>query len=397
VSPPEAITDDDGSYLTNGGTGAGTWHGIPRTLGRYDAVRLLAALDALWEVQTPAKLRSDDQEALSLWFDPLARGQRLRAALDALPAAADIVLREDRETLSRYEDTAFLLNTGEGRLLVTPEGRALMYMLKRVLIDDLANDGAPGGESSRPPSNGAENGETTVAAGPQSGLVNLPWEAIDEADAALLRRYREWALQRLTSVVNLRTGQGAPMLPQAVGLVLLLLLNGNVGSARALPRPERDADRRAVDAAVAAVTSAFVDALVPRTSRRTPTAGAYSLYGGYALTEARRRFGADLATNPVYIAVDAVDRVLDRLGLELARRDDLDVERIAGAIDLFGTAYREHRSMLAAYGLAKGRPGAAADLRRALVDRVREVRRNGVDPSHPEGRVGRAGDETARS
>jgi hypothetical protein len=329
----------DGELPPTGSASADSWRGHPRTVTRRQAATLAQRLDALWQAQAAAAGADGDHQTLRAWFDPVARGGRLRAALDALPAADALV-----EAAPKLSPT-FLIDAGEGRLLVTPEGRELHLILEQAL------DSNPG----------------------DSETVRLSWEATDAADGRLFSVYRDMAMSRLTSVMKLRQGGAAPLLPQGIGLVLLLLLNGNVGPGRSLARPERDADRRAVDEAVAAVTGAFADALSPSRSVRGRSPSAYSLHGGYAISEARRRLASDLAKDPVFLARGSEDRTVRRLAEELRRRPGVDADRVGLAMDELAAAYRRWRPTLASYGLAQGRPSVADALRDRLVEAYRQA------------------------
>jgi hypothetical protein len=312
---------------------ADAWHGHPRDMSTARARALVGAVDALWRAQATAVVARNDQECVDRWFDPVARGGRLRAALDVLPEAADLV--DEPPALTR----PFATDAGMGRLLITPEGRELQNAVATAL---------------REATRDAES-------------IRLSWAQTDDADRRLFELYRRFAMGRLESVVGLRGGSAPPLLAQGVGLVLLLLLNGNVGPARALPRPESSEDLRAVDDAVAAVTGAFADALSPSKPGRRRSAAAYSLYGGYAMSEARRRLGSDLTTDPVYLAASSEDRVLDRLADEIRRRPEVDENRLAAAMRAFVGAYERWRPVLAAHALAQGRTSAADALTRGLV------------------------------
>ncbi len=312
------------------------WHGHPRAVAAGSARELVRVLDLLWRAQSDAVSARTEQQALDGWFDPVARGGRLRGALDALPAAAD--LADGPVSLGE----PFLTDAGDGRRLVTPEGRELCRLLGRAA--ERAGD---------------------------VQTVRLSWADTDAADRRVYETYRRWALGRLSSVVGLRQGEAPPLLPQGVGLVLLLLLNGNVGPGRALPRPELAADLRAVDEAVAAITGAFADALVPSRPRRGRSDGAYSLYGGYAMSEARRRLGSDLTRDPVCLAAGSEDRTVARLADELRRHPRVDADRVDAAMAALVAAYERWRPVLASYGLAQGRTSAADALTRRLAKAYR--------------------------
>lgn len=311
------------AHGSDDGQGA-RWHSLPRTLSRETAEELRACLIEVFMAQSQAINRTTEADVLQAWFDPLARGARLRPALDAL---------EPVSSVPTVLQPPFILEVGHGRVLVTQEGRELTRLLEEAL-------------SARP-----------------GGPVRLRWEATDGADRGSLLWYRQLALSRLDSVVRLRTGAAPPLLPQAIGLVLLLAINGNFGTDRGLHRPETDRDRMAVDEAVASIVGAFADVLVPPTRPRTP--GAYSLYSGYAISEARRRLGSDLLQDPVALEEGSRGRVLHRLAEELSRRGT-SPETVEQAVSELLAQYERWRPRLAAYGLAQGRPSEAAAVRTEL-------------------------------
>lgn len=309
------------------------WHGHPRELPTAAAQALVDAVGALWNAQSAAVGAKTDQECLERWFDPVARGGRLRSALDALPPADELVDEPP------HLPPAFAVDAGQGRILVTPEGVEFRALVAAALLSD-----------------------------PHGTAIRLTWTDTDDADRRLFELYRGFAMARLRSVVDLRRGAAPPLLPQGVGLVLLLLLNGNVGPGRALPRPDLPQDRRAVDDAVAAVTGAFADVLSPSRTSRTRSPEAYGLYGGYAMSEARRRLGSDLTTDPVFLASGSEERVIARLADELRRRPEVDTERVAAAMTALVDAYDRWRPVLASYALAQGRTTAADAVTRALIN-----------------------------
>ena len=309
---------------------ADAWLGVPRVLERGAAERLVSGLDALWRAQGEAAGAVDDRSIKKAWFDPLARGGRLRTALDSLPATAEVVPGE----LPAEFSPPLVMEVGQDRLVVTLEGRTLANLLRDQI------EGSPTGSR-----------------------VRLRWADTDSADSQLMAEYRAAAMAKLESVVRLRAGSAAPLLPQAIGGVLLLLLNGNIGPARGLRRPKSEDDRRAVDTAVASMVSDFAERIAP--SRRGRTASAYSLYGGYAMTEARRRLGSDLTRNPISLTEGSRERVTERLITDLIRRGTTRQEAI-DALELLIAEYEKRRPQLALYGLAQGGPSDTAALRRAF-------------------------------
>lgn len=270
------------------------------------------AVTRVWRFQmgTPPGQLDRDLESLKMYFDPIASGTRLRTALASLPSID--------EDLVEGIPTSILITAGEERFLVTPEGRGALDCLAAALD---------------------EGGEVTV--------IRQEW--VIGVEHRLLALYRSWARQRLDKVLKLQGGSGPPMLPQTIAAVLVLLVNGSIGPKKALVRPEETDRRRAVDMALAGPVEAFASAIA-RGSRRPEH---YSIYGGYALTEARRRLSDALSSShDLYVVAGKEDGVVAFLGRDLARRQDVDEPRVREAFDHLASAYRQAVPLLASLGLA---------------------------------------------
>lgn len=318
------------------------WHGFPRTLDRTLALAVADALERIWRIQAgTAKSRRD---GLTRWFDPVATGARLRKQLAELgdaPLFSERVL--DRQA-AELVTVPFVVEVSRDQLLLTAEGLELLDILRQTL------------------------------AASSSDLVSLPWSLTDEADDRALEFYRGQTIKRLQSVIELQHGGGRVMLPASIGQVLFLLLNGNVGADKGLLRPD-DRALGEVDQAIAKTTRTFVDALDHRDLKaRAVSDGAFSLYSGYGLTEARRRLSPDLTIDPIGVAAGARERVIDRLAMDLARRPDLTEAAVRDAVIRLADAYDAQRPVLAAHGLANGVPGRGVALAEDVVDRFRYYR-----------------------
>ncbi|WP_375431003.1 hypothetical protein [uncultured Friedmanniella sp.] len=309
---------------------AESWYGMPRVYAREHAVDLAKALSTVWAAQGRAAGAKDDAAIRKAWFDPLARGARLRSAIDSLPPVRELVPSWDSLNLG----APLVLVVNESRSLVSMEGHAYFGLLFKQL-----------------------------QAQSDTNRVRLRWSETDAAERALLNEYRSAVLSKLHSVIDLRSGDGAPLLPQAIGQILLLILNGNFGPERALRRPVDTLDREVLDDAVAQVVSAFAECIAP--SKRGRASGAYSLYSGYAVSEARRRLGSDLAENPVYLASGSRQRVTERLVGDLRRRK-VPAHLAQAALEALIQRYEVLRPSLAQYGLAQGKPSDAIQLREAF-------------------------------
>lgn len=327
--------------MSEPGASGPTWHGFPRVVKREIAVATGDALRRIWRNQG-GDAQYSPKPGLARWFDPTASGTRLRKALAGLESAPVFLGRDHAAGIPLLVGPPFTIAAGNDRLLLTPEGLGLLRVLR-------------------------------AASQPLATMISLPWELTDAADDFVLTFYREESTKRLRSVVGLQQGAGRPMLPASVAVVALLLLNGNVVPGRGLARPTREGLEE-VDRAMVDIARAFVDALGVQGTSRSVSDGAFSLYGGYALTEARRRLGTDLSTDPVGVADNAQTRVIDRLAAELARRPSVTESNVFAAVEALGSAYDRRRGVLAAHGVANGIPGQGTRLARDFVEAFRRSR-----------------------
>jgi hypothetical protein len=264
------------------------------------------------------------------YFDPVAQGGRLRRELDKVRAVAEE---------APYLSELLLIPTGDGHRLITPEGRVVLELLRTALLRE---------------------GEDVI----------LPDDARWSLEHQLLDLYRKISRHRLASVLSLRAGDAAPLLPPAVATILLLLLNRSTSPGRAITRPAEAAARQHLDEALASPVLAFANALAPGKRKLEHI----SLYSGYPLTEARRRLSAQLSTDParLYVRANSEDEVLRCDERELAKRR-LPETRVTEAYDRMVDAYRESASALAAFGIGYERPADTRRLRERLLAQYREA------------------------
>ncbi len=306
-------------------------------LPAVDALEAARELRAVWLAQTnnpPGELQTD-LESLSRWFDPKARGERLRRELAALPTSSAVL------------GEPFIISTGDGRHLVSPEGRCLYALLASLPTDS-------------------------------DRIITLNSVQAADLEDALLDVYRRWAQQRLRDVIALQAGDAPPLLPQAIGQVLLLLVNGSVGRQNAMRVPETPQDARTLDEQQSAVVEAFADTLSPPSlAGRRRSRDMYSLRSGYSLTEARRRLGAALVIDnkrrEIFLESGSEDAVIVRLADEIRRRDPKELERLPAALDALVVAYEKARPTLAAYGQAYSSPSRPRAVGERLVQIVNET------------------------
>jgi hypothetical protein len=307
------------------------WWGLPRVWESEAAQELVDDLTGIWRAQM-GRLPGDaeaDLWSLDIYFNPLAAGRRLR------PALADLPVTHRR---SPHSTEPLVLVVGDSQHLVTPEGRLFLDAISAQLKDRVRS------------------------------TIRLTLGDYQHAQIQLLGLYRSWSRRRLRDVLRLQSSVDAPkFLPQSLGVILLLLVNGNTSSERPLSRPSDPADLALVDAKTQDAIAAFADTISPPRARRRRDQ--YSLYRGYALTEARRRLGSQrlvVKGNDIFIAENAAKESLDRVVSDLRRRE-VSADLARRSFDALLDAYRAARPILAAYGLAYERPSATSSIRESLV------------------------------
>jgi hypothetical protein len=307
--------------------------GVGVSLPRDDAERLARALGSAWEAvagRPTGELARDWSFLVEHYFDPIAQGGRLRRELDRVHAVV-----ED----APYLNNLLVLPIGDGDGLITLEGRAVLELLRAAL---------------------SREGQ----------LVTLPDDARWALERQLLDLYRDASRHRLDSVLSLRSGAAAPLLPPAVATILLLLLNRSTSPDRAITRPPDPSGRQHLDEALARPVLAFANTLAPGKRKLEHI----SLYSGYPLTEARRRLSSQLSTDPasLFVRPNEEDEVIRFVARDLAKRR-LPEATIATAFDRMVEAYRESASALAAFGVGYERPADTRRLRERLLAQYREA------------------------
>lgn len=259
-----------------------------------------------------------------IWFDPTAKGARLRSLLARL------------EVVGRGMELPGLvaIDLGGGRRLLTPEGYALLWLLAQAQADD---------------------------------TVVFERSAVDAANLALLDLYRGWSRRRLEDVVGLLASETSTLRPAAAGLLFTLLMNRNTSPDRALTRPRNAEALEQVAGAIASPALAYASTLGGRTTARTSV----DLYRGWALGELRRRLGPGFHSkldDGIWLDEAAVEIAERRLVEDVQRRDAKARGRVADALDAAVAAYERERPKLAALNLAFEQPGNTLRLRRLLED-----------------------------
>lgn len=307
--------------------------GIPRTLTAAEAARLRTLLSELWELtygEAPGETEQDLGRCRE-FFDPTIRGFKLRERIAALPEAPAPARAAAAELSGQVVTEA-----GGGRLIAGVEARLLLGLL--------------------------EDGYRRQAA----GHWVLPAEAARAAENRALQAYRSWAVRRLSEAIALRRGQGKEVLQAtSVGLVLALLVNRADSPDRAVMRPG-EGTGHPVDEALHSAAVAFADGI---TTGRARSSDERRLYGGYMLSEARRRLADKMQGYPgaVYIRPDAVGEVIRFLAGDLARRENLTAEQLSDAFALLVEAFRGNARRLAAHNAIFESPAGTRALREELL------------------------------
>lgn len=293
------------------------------------------ALVELWTA-TYGDLRSLDQDLnqTKRFFDPVATGARLRTALAEVP---DVPVR------SRVPEQC-ALELGDGRFLITPEGRCAIELLGMHETDDEV-------------------------------VVLQPYEIRDML-LAINGLYRDWGRHRLRSVIGLLKGEDKILQVPAAAVALALLVNRNTAPDRALTRPAERDEQRIAEETFFPAADAFSQSVYPSDRRSTTKE---RLVGGWRLHEVIRRAPAaiDLSTSAVYVRQEHEDELIDLIARELARRPRVDAERIGHGFDAMVDELRKRLPRLRTLGQAFERPAETTAIRRRLLERFEAARRRG--------------------
>jgi hypothetical protein len=295
---------------------AGHVFGVPLALAAAEASQLRALLGELWEL-TYGDALGEAEEDLGRcrdFFDPTVRGFKLRDRIARLPEVPpdlyDAALKLPGELVT---------DAGDGRLIAGVEARLVLGLLD-------------GGYRRR-----------------EGGHWVLPPEAARAAESRALEVYRSWSLRRLDEAIALKSGRGREVLQAtSVGIVLALLVNRADSPERAVMRPG-EGDGHPIDEALHSAAVAFADSIT--TTGRARKSDSRRLYGGYMLSEARRRLADKITGYPeaVYVRPGAVDDVIRFLGSDLARREHLTAGQLSDALALLVKVFRDNALKLAAH------------------------------------------------
>ena len=291
---------------------------LPAELERADAERLLQDLTTLWQSASGRTIAGwlTDLEDLHVLFDPVATGKRLRKELLALPEAHT----------AGPVSPAHALIVPIGRLLITPEGRAAIELLRRGIR---ASDGA---------------------------RVTLDETLARRLAADLLDHYRRWGRHRLSTTIELMQGGAAPLQLPAIGTVVTLLINRCDSPSRTLPRFDKQTNPRGqddIDTVVFNCSETFGSA-IKASPRRKP--GKERLISGWYLGEVNRRLpGALHTSHRLYVEPAMRDELIALIGRELRRRD-VDERRVIDGFEEAVQEFRRRAATLALYDAHFERP-----------------------------------------
>lgn len=282
-----------------------------------------------------------DLDLLRAWFDPTAKGARVREAVTLIPSiTAELP----------FDHALLLTDAGHGRRIVTPEGRALISCLGPAL-EEYGTLGTAHGHTD------------------DDSWIRLRDDDVGECASILLATYRTWSRRRLDDVVGLLTSETSTLRPAAAGLLLTLLINRNTDPLRALPRPKEPRQLQLISEAIAGPAAAYATALTEsdKTGNRS-----LDLYRGWPLGELRRRMGMSLHSglgSGIYIEPEAVDDAISRLVTDIKRRPVTHRARVPAALDATLDTYERLRPQLAGLGLAFENPAQT----RRLLDTLRQA------------------------
>ncbi|MBB6015961.1 hypothetical protein ACFP9V_11580 [Deinococcus radiopugnans] len=286
--------------------------GLPLYIRKEDAKILHRFLDSIWKSNylTPTKDIEDDLTLMSLYFNPISTGAKLRSALEKMPNSIEIPSLP-------FSLDGLIINLSSRKHLLRPEGRIALSILE---------------------STGNRNSENVIL-----DSITLLW-----AYSILHSRYEQWNSQRLVSVIDNLSGSKTLQI-QSLGLLIWLLINRNNSIVRALPKNiENSQFRRKMDKLVDVPVTAFASALSKNFEKKDRQE--LSIYSGWQLSEAKRRLGGRLVIEPsVYIAESADEEVLDIIIHDLSKRKNTHQE-ISDGLDSFMKNFQDVSSSLAALG-----------------------------------------------
>lgn len=318
--------DQDGSFAA--------MLGVPASFKWSLGSQWLEIARQVWWTQHGSEMSSLEGDLVALldWFNPNRTGKRLRAQLANLRATPG-----SPPSLGEEPDRLFM-QVGEGRFLITPEGRVLAEVIRECL-----------------------------------GRGQTEWCVLDETDLArgvgmLLSTYRGLTRQRLEDVLALLTGASKQTLrPAAAGLLLVLLINRNTAEERPLRKflDDRSVANR-VTTALAEPAAAYARAFA---GGESDSVDAVNVYRGWAYGELARRLGPTFKDSDDQLYLSDPSRAEARLIEDIESRPADQRARIPVALDAALNAYHSVRPFLSAAAIAFDRPANT----KALFARLKEA------------------------
>lgn len=265
-------------------------------------------LELVWEAQfgRPAGLLSADLDALSVYYKPQMTPKSLRKFADELQP-----VRAPRPAI----DNLYLIAVDKHRGLITPEGRAVLELDRKLGVDP--------------------TGEDDLVLSLVAALANFYGEP-----------RRDWMRQTLT---------GGDLRPPTLGYVVFLLLNGSVGRDRALRLPRSPDDERRLADAVVPVANAFAKGIGggPLTGRELSR-----LRSNWAVSEAGRQMPGIVRNETLsdsqrlsYVADNKESEAIDRVARSVSERRTFNYGALPEALDATSSAYEDARPLLLTWGM----------------------------------------------
>lgn len=300
--------------------------GFPLTELTIDDPRIVRYLARAWAIEHGAEPSdfTDDLDKLRPLFHSHVTGTRVRDHVKAL----------NRIPLSRpFIPDIFFLAVDSERGLVTPEGRALI-----------------------------EAARTDATISPTDTVT------------AIAQFYGE----SLRSWMGKSVETGLVPLP-SVGFAIFLLINGSVGTERAMRFPnnqDEEADLASVVMSVASTFSTTVHGPAIKTKERA------QLRTSWVVSQAIRHLGRGLTRDTdkrtglasIWIEQDRVPDLLTEIAIAIRARDKTSHTDLAAAYDAAVAEYERGRVILGAWGISHERRRHTQQVRNDLLDAFYQVR-----------------------
>lgn len=281
---------------------AGKLFGAPTWFSSTECQRWIHLLSRMWLalMGRPPEHLADDLNSMAAVFGTGVSARTLKARVYELPPA-------DEEATELPAEVAVLL---DGGMLITPEGRILLDMLMQLQRT------------------GAHEIDTAMQLRALSTTTSLrvEWQTT-------------WMRRQFTSSIS----------PAVLGAAMFLLVNGAVGTERALLLAKDKSFDTRLGMVVQPLVAGFSEALGREQPTETP-----GLRGHWAFSQVSRLMGRDVARETtdegalMYVRPGREDHLTRQLAARLERLQD--APRVHVAVLDFVEAYRRRRGALAALG-----------------------------------------------